>query len=54
METLEGMEHGSKGDWLAQNPVDGEQVGCFALVTACLSFSPWFVHVLYVHVCMCL
>lgn len=25
METLEGMEHGSKGDWIAQNPVDGEQ-----------------------------
>ena len=26
METLEGMEHGSKGDWIAQNPIDGEQV----------------------------
>jgi hypothetical protein len=25
METLEGMEHGLKGDFLAQNPVDGEQ-----------------------------
>ncbi len=25
METLEGMEHGSEGDWIAQNPVDGEQ-----------------------------
>jgi len=25
METLEGMEHGSAGDWIAQNPVDGEQ-----------------------------
>jgi len=25
MATLEGMEHGSAGDWIAQNPVDGEQ-----------------------------
>jgi serine/threonine protein kinase len=25
METLEGMEHGAQGDWIAQNPVDGEQ-----------------------------
>jgi serine/threonine protein kinase len=25
LETLEGMEHGHAGDWLAQNPVDGEQ-----------------------------
>jgi serine/threonine-protein kinase CTR1 len=25
METLEGMEHGRSGDWIAQNPVDGEQ-----------------------------
>jgi serine/threonine protein kinase len=25
METLEGMEHGSKGDYIAQNPEDGEQ-----------------------------
>lgn len=25
LETLEGMEHGAAGDFLAQNPVDGEQ-----------------------------
>jgi serine/threonine protein kinase len=25
MKTLEGMEHGKKGDFLAQNPIDGEQ-----------------------------
>ena len=25
MATLEGMEHGTKGDWIAQNPVDNEQ-----------------------------
>jgi len=25
VETLEGMEYGTKGDWIAQNPVDGEQ-----------------------------
>lgn len=25
METLEGMEHGCQGDWIAQNPIDGEQ-----------------------------
>lgn len=25
METLEGMEHGARGDYIAQNPEDGEQ-----------------------------